>query len=107
MTKDAADSLGKVFETKTEHLKDIADQRGTVTESDMRDMAREIVKTSTRTFQPMSEKAGVKPTHEYRDLMQKLMLLRDGEISSDQVPSVSEIDRILAENSKNLSDAIK
>jgi hypothetical protein len=55
----------------------------------------------------MAEKAGVKPTAEYRDLMQKLMLVKDGDISSDHLPPIREMDRIIAENVGMLKDAIK
>jgi hypothetical protein len=107
MTKENAASLGDVLKTKTEHLDEIARNKGVVTESNMRDMAREIVKTDHRTFLAMADKAGVKPTAEYRDLMQKLMLVKDGDISSDHLPPVREIDRIIAENVNMLKDAIK
>lgn len=73
----------------------------------MRDMARELTKTNNRTFLPMAEKAGVKPTVEYRDLMQKLALVKDGDLSSDQLPPRGEIDRIIAENVGMLKGAIK
>lgn len=106
MTTDASKSLGDVFNTKIDHIKDIAEQKGTVTESDMRDLAREIVKTNSRTFLPMSEKAGIKPTPEHRDLMLKLMLVRDGDISSKQLPPLSEINRILSASTSQLTDAI-
>ncbi|PIP07660.1 MAG: hypothetical protein COX51_06120 [Syntrophobacteraceae bacterium CG23_combo_of_CG06-09_8_20_14_all_50_8] len=107
MTKENAASLGDVLKTKTEHLDEIARNKGVVTESNMRDMAREIVKTDNRTFLAMADKAGVKPTAEYRDLMQKLTLVKDGDISSDHLPPVREIDRIIAENVGMLKDAIK
>jgi len=107
MTKENAASLGDVLKTKTEHLEEIARNKGVVTESNMRDMAREIVKTDNRTFLTMAEKAGVKPTAEYRDLMQKLMLVKDGDISSDHLPPVREMDRIIAQNVDMLKDAIK
>jgi hypothetical protein len=55
----------------------------------------------------MAEKAGLKPTAEYRDLMQKLALVKDGDISSDHLPPVKEIDRIIAENVGMLKDSIK
>jgi primosomal protein N'' len=107
MTKDNAESLGDVLKTKTEHLDEIARNKGAVGESDMRDMARELTKTNNRTFAPMAEKAGLKPTAEYRDLMQKLALVKDGDISSDHLPPVKEIDRIIAENVGMLKDSIK
>lgn len=107
MTKDNAESLGDVMKTKTGHLDEIAHNKGAVSESDMRDMARELTKTNNRTFLPMAEKAGVKPTVEYRDLMQKLALVKDGDLSSDQLPPRGEIDRIIAENVRMLKDAIK
>jgi hypothetical protein len=107
MTRKNADSLGEVMKTKTQHLDDIARHKGAVSESDRRDMARELVKTNNRTFLPMARKAGVTPTPEFRDLMQKLMLTRDGEISSDQLPPLSEIDRIVWDNVERLKDAIK
>jgi hypothetical protein len=107
MTKDNAESLGDVMKTKTGHLDEIAHNKGAVGESDMRDMAREIVKTDHRTFLAMADKAGVKPTAEYRDLMQKLMLVKDGDISSDHLPPVREMDRIIAQNVDMLKDAIK
>jgi hypothetical protein len=107
MTKENAASLGDVMKTKTEHLDEIARNKGVVTESNMRDMAREIVKTDNRTFLAMADKAGVKPTAEYRDLMQKLALVKDGDISSDHLPPVREINRIIAENVGMLKDAIK
>ncbi|HBB17851.1 MAG TPA: hypothetical protein DCZ97_12950 [Syntrophus sp. (in: bacteria)] len=107
MTKENAASLGDVLKTKTEHLDEIARNKGVVTESNMRDMAREIVKTDNRTFLAMADKAGVKPTAEYRDLMQKLTLVKDGDISSDHLPPIREIDRIIAENVGMLKDAIK
>jgi hypothetical protein len=107
MTRDNAASLGEVMKTKTAHLDEIARSKGAVSESDMRDLARELTKTNNRTFLPMAEKAGVKPSAEYRDLMQKLMLVKDGDISSSQLPPRSEIDRIIAENVDKLTDAIK
>jgi hypothetical protein len=107
MTRDNADSLGDVMKTKTGHLDEIAHNKGAVGESDMRDMARELTKTNNRTFLPMAEKAGVKPTGQYRDLMQKLALVKDGDLSSDQLPPRSEIDRIIAENVDKLKGAIK
>jgi len=107
MTRDNAESLGDVMKTKTGHLDEIAHNKGAVGESDMRDMARELTKTNNRTFLPMAEKAGVKPTGEYRDLMQKLALVKDGDLSSDQLPPRSEIDRIIAENVSMLKGAIK
>lgn len=107
MTKDNAESLGDVMKTKTGHLDEIAHNKGAVGESDMRDMARELTKTNNRTFLPMAEKAGVKPTVEYRDLMQKLALVKDGDLSSDQLPPRGEIDRIIAENVGMLKGAIK
>ncbi|MRR15542.1 MAG: hypothetical protein EG826_03680 [Deltaproteobacteria bacterium] len=107
MTKTNAASLGEVMKTKTEHLDEIARSKGGVTESNMRDMAREITKTDQRTFLAMADKAGVKPTPEYRDLMQKLKLVSDGDISSDHLPPVREIDRIIAENVGMLKDALK
>ncbi len=107
MTRENADSLGEVMKTKTQHLDDIARHKGAVSESDRRDMARELVKTNNRTFLPMARKAGVTPNPEFRDLMQKLMLTRDGEISSDQLPPISEIDRIVRDNVERLKDAIK
>jgi len=55
----------------------------------------------------MAEKAGVKPTAEYRDLMQKLALVKDGDLSSDQLPPRGEIDRIIAENVGMIKSAIK
>ncbi|MBI5552754.1 MAG: hypothetical protein HY911_14695 [Desulfobacterales bacterium] len=106
MTRENAESLGEVMKTKTGHLDEIAQSRGAVSESDMRDLARELTKTNHRTFLPMAEKAGVKPTAEYRDLMQKLMLVKDGEISSGQLPPRSEIDRIIAENVGMLKQAL-
>lgn len=107
LTKKNAASLGEVMKTKTEHLDEIARNKGGVTESNMRDMAREITKTDQRTFFAMAQKAGVKPTQEYRDLMQKLKLVSDGDISSDHLPPVREIDRIIAENVNMLKDAIR
>jgi hypothetical protein len=107
MTRDNAESLGDVMKTKTGHLDEIAHNKGAVGESDMRDMARELTKTNNRTFLPMAEKAGVKPTAEYRDLMQKLALVKDGDLSSDQLPPRGEIDRIIAENVDMLKSAIK
>jgi hypothetical protein len=106
MTRDASKSLGQVFQTKIDPIQQITDQKGVVKEADMRDMAREIVKTNQRTFVPMSEKAGVRPTAEYRDLMQKLMLVKDGEISSKQLPPLREIRRILATGTSTLTQAI-
>lgn len=107
MTRDNAESLGDVMKTKTGHLDEIAHNKGAVGESDMRDMARELTKTNNRTFLPMAEKAGVKPTAEYRDLMQKLALVKDGDLSSDQLPPRGEIDRIIAENVGMIKSAIK
>lgn len=107
MTRENAASLGEVMKTKTGHLDEITAAKGAVSESDMRDLARELTKTNHRTFLPMAEKAGVKPTAAYRDLMQKLMLVKDGEISSSQLPPRSEIDRIIAENVDRLKAAIK
>jgi hypothetical protein len=107
MTCDNAESLGEVLKTKTAHLDEIARNKGAVSESDMRDLARELTKTNHRTFLPMADKAGVKPTAEYRDLMQKLMLVKDGEISSQQLPPRSDIDRIIAENVGLLKAAIQ
>lgn len=106
MTRDNASSLGEVMRTKTGHLDEIARHKGAVTEGDVRDMARELVKTNNRTFLPMAEKAGVKPTAEYRDLMQKLMLVKDGEISSAKLPPRGEMDRIIRENVGRLEDAM-
>ena len=106
MTRENAESLGEVLKTKTGHLDEIARSKGAVSESDMRDLARELTKTNHRTFLPMAEKAGVKPTAAYRDLMQKLMLVKDGEISSGQLPPRSEIDRIIAENVGMLKQAL-
>ncbi len=107
MTRDNAESLGDVMKTKTGHLDEIAHNKGAVGESDMRDMARELTKTNNRTFLPMAEKAGVKPTAEYRDLMQKLALVRDNDLSSDKLPPRGDIDRIIAENVGMLKSAIK
>ncbi|MBI5894882.1 MAG: hypothetical protein HZB24_02320, partial [Desulfobacterales bacterium] len=107
MTRDNAESLGEVLKTKTGHLDEIARSKGAVSEADMRDLARELTKTNNRTFLPMADKAGLKPTAEYRELMQKLMLVKDGEISSQQLPPRSEIDRIIGENVGKLKDAIK
>jgi len=107
MTRENVDSLGDVFKTKTGHLDEIAHNKGAVGESDMRDMARELTKTNNRTFQPMADKAGVKPTAEYRDLMQKLALVKDGDLSSDKLPPVREIDRIISENVDLLKGAVK
>ncbi|MBN1363699.1 MAG: hypothetical protein JW976_02740 [Syntrophaceae bacterium] len=107
MTRENVESLGDVMKTKTGHLDEIAHNKGAVGESDMRDMARELTKTNNRTFLPMAEKSGVKPTAEYRDLMQKLTLVKDGDLSSNQLPPVKEIDRIIAENVDMLKDAIK
>ncbi|MDI6742670.1 MAG: hypothetical protein QMD11_08015, partial [Smithella sp.] len=107
MTRDNVDSLGDVFKTKTGHLDEIAHNKGAVVESDMRDMARELTKTNNRTFLPIAEKAGVKPTAEYRDLMQKLALVRDNDLSSDKLPPRGEIDRIIAENVNLLKGAVK
>lgn len=107
MTRDNVDSLGDVFKTKTGHLDEIAHNKGAVGESDMRDMARELTKTNNRTFLPMADKAGVKPSAEYRDLMQKLALVRDNDLSSDKLPPRGEIDRIIAENVDLLKGAVK
>ncbi len=107
MTRENAASLGEVLKTKTAHLDEIATAKGAVSEADMRDLARELTKTNHRTFLPMAEKAGVKPTAAYRDLMQKLMLVKDGEISGRQLPPRIEIDRIIAENVDRLKAAIK
>jgi hypothetical protein len=102
-----ADALGEGRKTGTAHLDEIGRAKGAVGEADLPDLARKLTKTNHRTSLPMADKAGVKPTAEYRDLMPKLKLVKDGELSGAHRPPRSEIDRIITENVGRLKETIK
>jgi len=103
MNREMAQSLGNVLKTKTDHLIALG---ADATPADLLDAAREIFKTHLRTGMPMLDRAGVAATQEYQELIRNLRLAQNLKQGTSALPPVSEWDRILQDQVRQIGDAL-